>query len=269
MKNADFLYHSFQEKEAVLLNFIKKTAQQDYNNEDLKKVRVGIKKMRATFLLLTLTNKKFKEETHLKDLNILFKKAGKLRDNLISQQLLHKYWFSKQCTIQLEKSLKTQLKEDRKKLQRAAAGFKLQKLEKTSGKVKGLCTATPVSRLRAKARAFIAGKINLIRQATTQGLDIEGLHDVRRHLRIITSLAALFSEHGLPILTEKRLRSLKRLQGLLGEWHDLEMLADLALRIMTGLPENAIRAEWAYFHQKLQVENEQQMAMLKKEMRSV
>lgn len=264
MKSAEGLFAIFQERTCELGLIIRKVRQDDYIGKDLHALRVHIKKIRAILLLLELAEETgFDGKRRIRFIKPVFKKSGVIREFLISLDGLNKYWLSTQSERIFRQQTKTEIKKNKKALLKAARDFQPEKLKKLAEKVKDICARTTISSLRANARIFIAVKIKHIQQLVLHGPATEDLHPIRIHIRHISTLAVLFREMGLSIMPQVRLKQIKQIQRLLGNWHDHEELTRAVAHFSARVQEYGQQREWEVLSEKLKTENEAQIDALK------
>lgn len=201
---------------------LKKTKSR-FGVEDIHKLRVSVKKLRAFINLLEIaSNGNFDKSKNLKTIDKLFSKAGKLREIQVNILLIKNYHniIPKDFIKYLEKQEKVKSK----RLKKTLENFKKQKFKKECGEIETFIKSLPGNDISAKCEDFISLKINIIRELKDDFTSIENIHEIRKAIRSISSIVDLLIDLNSNEKLKQEQYNLKASQDLIGQWHDRVIL---------------------------------------------
>lgn len=200
-------------------------ARDHLTDEHIRRVRVGIKRLRSLLRLMAYIRPKlFNSRRHERATRRLFKRAGRVRDYQVSQDTLSKVPLPADLSKRYRKYLEKEEQKARKQLKRALKKFSEKKLKK-SGKLIGRLglTVSPL-KIEQRLRLFIdreAGAIEALQQVERS---TEHTHEMRKHLKSLIEIGTLLAQFTHDDGLEQLLTKAKRTQVQIGTWHDRVVL---------------------------------------------
>jgi CHAD domain-containing protein len=198
------------------------------DTEELHRVRVEIKKMKALFSLDEKKEKSKKFKTQFKPIKKVFSQAGKIRAAQVNLELLDRYGIvngeieKEQTGILIDQSEKffPKIKFYEKKLRKQFSFF--------SGKFYSI--ETPV------LKKIFEKELNKLEKSFAIQVSGDKLHECRKQLKRLTYANAVF---GKKLVKKIKLKTsyVKKLEETIGKWHDTETAIELIAKTATGKKE--------------------------------
>ncbi len=192
--------------------------------ETIHKLRLSIKRIRALFTFFQfLDNKSKKGQKPLKELKVVYKPAGKIRDVQVHIGLLDSY--EKRLEFEFVK-YRSYLKEIENQhhlnLKKSAKIFSVTPLEKLHKKTEHIIEKYSTAEIKENASKLLDKKFDIIENLNKIPTDKEkNLHEIRRILKEVRYLLNIFNGR---IPETKRIKvsltRLKQIEQTLGKWHD-------------------------------------------------
>lgn len=250
-----FYLHQVDTIEAIL-----RKSGHDFTAEDLHTLRVCIKKIKAVLSFLRFFDPDFNKDKYFKPYENLFRQAGEVREIQIQQALLRKY----ESNPLLAKYFEA-LSLDFSIHQAAFAKLIDRKLRK---KIK--TNAKKVEAFFPKAAQQLMTKYLLEEQASihklikADQLAKKDVHDLRKQIKDIYYLQKIFQPKN------KRLVIADDFQELLGQWHDLRVVAKDILKGAQNhkLQPDEIKALMA-LRKKILTSSDRQLAKIERTRKTV
>jgi CHAD domain-containing protein len=221
MKEAIKSYY-FSYKEVFDHNF--QLVLDNFNVEAIHKMRTSVKRIRALYILVEhMTDKKFRAKKQLKNIRILFKFGGRIREIQIERQLLASY------ELKLDNKYPEYNEYLLKRERREIAKF-LKNIPKNSDRETILnnekfvrtIDAFDEELIREKTRSFLDYKTRVIHNLINKPASNERIHSNRTHLKQIYYLYDILLEiSGREVLLGIENTRLREIEKYFGTWHDL------------------------------------------------
>jgi CHAD domain-containing protein len=220
-----YLYKYFKKKIHSILEILKKP-ESAHKKEEIHKLRVNIKKVRAIFhLLKVLSPKDF--EVHSNDVfTDIYNKAGKIRELQMNRNLFNQYNLIPSNTLPYLQYIKQKERKVIKVLKKNVVGFDHKELNKTSKKLNQLCTEASQKKVTKKFKEFINGEVQKITKLKANIDNPYKTHKLRKHLKSLDAIVTLLFHMEPNGSYKKILASVKQSGIVLGDWHDKEVLID-------------------------------------------
>ena len=229
----------FDERYWMFMFWFDKTAT-DFGKEDLHKLRVEIKKLRAflRFHELNLSGE-YNKKQHFKVLARLFKPGGALRETQMNRSILKRY--RTHHLPEYEAYLQKLEEKQTRKLKRAMRQFDLDELGQHNQGVAEILEGMTTDSVINGAKAFINSELEAIRALRNKLENDEDLHQVRTHTKALGYIAKLTNQLQPSEQLALLLSSAKTAEKLIGNWHDRLVLRDSLVRFVKKNPDSADR----------------------------
>ncbi|MBO0939122.1 CHAD domain-containing protein [Fibrella sp. HMF5335] len=190
-------------------------------DERIRRVRVGIKRLRSLFRLIELIRPhRFKSRRHERALRKLFKQAGRVRELQVSQDALPHLSVPADVKKQYRLFLAKREHKARKKLKKALGQFHKKDLKPAARLVRRLGKKTTPAKIDGRLRAFIDREALAIDALQRAERTPESTHQARKHLKALLEIGTLLIQHTPDDALAKVLTTAKQLQTQIGTWHD-------------------------------------------------
>ncbi|MBO0933151.1 CHAD domain-containing protein [Fibrella aquatilis] len=190
-------------------------------DEHIRRVRVGIKRLRSLYKLIAMIRPRaFKRRRHKQALRKLFKRAGQVRDIQVSQAALPRLSVPVEVKKAYRLFLEKRENKARKKLQKALVRFHKKALKPTTRLIRRLSKKTNPATIDRRLRAFIdqeAAAIYALQQAEPSP---ERVHEARKQLKSLVEVGTLLMQLTPDDALATVLTNAKQLQAQIGHWHD-------------------------------------------------
>ncbi len=194
--------------------------EEERDMEDVRLLRVVIKKIRALLALTEyMSEKKFRKKHHWDLLKPVFGRAGKLRNIHVNREksMQARPYCAKPYSMTLEEKEK---KAD-KKLNLKIDNFSFDRLEELNSKATAVMEGYSEEEILSATDKYIAHKLEKVKRLRNETGSDKKLIKIRKHLQAIAELLKLKQD----IKPDEEVKSLhqriKRINDLLGDWHDL------------------------------------------------
>lgn len=235
MSDSKTLAEIYTHENRAFLKFL--SASEDLGEEAIHKLRVKVKHLVSLFKFLEfLSDHAFDRKKHMRVISPVFKRAGKIRSATLNLSLLRPYR-SKAIL-----AFKKKLREDEKK---AESGF-LEKVrdfdEEKFEKLYRICLRhfkkQETGQVLRKSRRYIGRLISAIRMDMAEISDDEKLHDIRKKLKDIKTIASLLKDLSPGQEAEPPYKKLSELEEPIGKWHDTVSLMEEIGKFMADHKED-------------------------------
>ncbi|MBS3776944.1 MAG: CHAD domain-containing protein [Bacteroidales bacterium] len=211
------------------------------DEEAIHDLRVSIKKIRALFLFLKEAGfADIKSDyKYLGKLKEVFKKAGKLREFHIHKDLLEHY---RQRTGEnfpvLAEYIEAQEKEARQAWHDFMPGLKLRKLYHTADQLHKAIDGIPAKKLNSRLHDFVKSRVDECHGFMFEPHYENHLHQIRKYLKHIRFIIGqkIGNIHE-QFENEIDFRDTKKVEDILGEWHDRDEFRKLLEEFYSQLEE--------------------------------
>lgn len=217
------------------------TAGLPQSTEAVHDTRVCIKRIYAFLKVLGLDRKNKRIRKLLKRyINIIFKSAGKLRDDEIRLYLLKDYEnLLDQNYLKLEKKLNERIDKGQKNLRRILSVTNKEFLNLLLQEASNEITFLSEDILKEKISNYLDKAIRKTRKYR-QRIIPKILHEQRRLLKEIRFCLEM-TEDAIPVLSEgEQISSIKDMEDLLGSWHDYSILSKTVEKRMQKLKDTQV-----------------------------
>jgi CHAD domain-containing protein len=229
--------HSFEKK-------LRKTGH-SFSKKNIHKLRTEIKRLKALYRLIEQINpREFSSTKHYRQYKRLFKVAGKIREIQLNTKLLASYKLSPSASKAYINFIKKKEKAHYNKLKKLIKDFPVHKIKKSKKRINRLYKDSGKEKFNKKSHLFIIAECIKIRALRRQSVSVANLHETRKHLKSLGSVAELMYEMNSPKVKQQYIDKLKGTESLIGDWHDQIVLIDSLqsfLNNMNKLPETQVR----------------------------
>ncbi|MEZ0607498.1 CHAD domain-containing protein [Fibrella sp. WM1] len=213
--------HDFYKQRASSLIERIEDARDHLTDEHVRRIRVGIKRLRSLYRLMEFIRpKQFKSRRHERAFRKLFKRAGQLRDIQLSKASIDSIPLRGATAKRYARYLEKEEKKARKKLKKALKKFHKRDLKKAGKLIQRIgVTVSPV-KVDQRLRTYIdreAAAIEVLQQA---GQSTENTHQMRKHLKALIEVGTLLIQLAPDDALEQLLTKAKQTQQQVGLWHD-------------------------------------------------
>jgi len=191
-----------------------------HSADDIHKLRVDLKKIKALFYLFEIAEpKKFNADKHYAIFEHIFDQAGKIREAQMNQFCLDKYKLADSTVLPFKKFLNRKEKKSKRKFSNLIVEFNNKKINDVDHEVKKLCHNISNDKILKHSSVFISKKIKKIKNIP-EVPDNKTLHNVRKNLKSISAISSLlYSLDPSKKLAASQIR-IKKAETLIGDWHD-------------------------------------------------
>ena len=238
-KTVDKLFEKYVEK--FEKEFLRAINTED--EEAIHDLRVSIKKIRALFLFLKeagIADIK-SDYPYLRNLKEIFKKAGRLREIHIHKNLYEAYRErAGQDFPELEEHLRAMEEESRKAYHEYMPGIQFRKFYRAANSLQKEIQGIPPKKLNKKLYAFIRVRVEECHQYMFEEHYERHLHQIRKYLKHIRFIIGqqIGDVHKV-FEDELSFDDTKKVEDILGEWHDRDEFRRLLEEFRENLPEGS------------------------------
>lgn len=243
------------------------------DEEAIHDLRVSIKKIRALFLFLKEAGfADIKSDyKYLRKLKDVFKKAGKLREFHIHKDLLEQY---SQRIGENFPALAEYIEEQEKEAKQAwhdfMPGLKLRKLYKTADQLHQAIDGIPSKKLNSRLYNFVITRLDACQEFMLEPHYEIHLHQIRKYLKHIRFIIGqkIGNIHEL-FENEIDFRDTKKVEDMLGEWHDKDEFCKLLDKFYSQLDDtrqNEIFETYQAFKDKVEKDIREDVKKLRPEL---
>jgi CHAD domain-containing protein len=207
--------------------------------EAIHNMRLSIKRMRVVAALADrISNGKFNHKLQLKDINRLFKSAGRLRDIQVGILLLAGY--DKEKLVRVIDSFEIKELKQRRKYEDVLSGFDPRTLESFENELIRYTRNADEKLFMFVGLSMLTELEISIHQIYHASKDEKRLHSIRRRLKDINYLNNMYDE-ALPVAEQLNigLEKLRELGETAGLWHDALVLESILGKHIAKYPEES------------------------------
>ena len=220
MDTPNTLYRFYQQR-AQSLTERTHAAREHLTDERIRRLRVGIKRLRSLYRLIALVRpRKFKRRRHERALRKLFKRAGHVRDLQVNQAALPRLSVPAEVKKQYRLFLEKRENKARKKLQKALVRFHKKDLKPASTLIRRLSKKADPATIIRRLRVFIDREAAAIDALHQGGASPTRVHEARKHLKALLEVGTLLVQLTSDDSLAQILTTAKQLQAQIGHWHD-------------------------------------------------
>ena len=226
----------YDKRLTVFSCYLEKT-KQDFGVEDLHKLRVEIKKLRAWYRFLEDSPVvDFKKKKHFQLLAKIFKPGGFLRETQMNQSIIRRYrsYELPGYNDYLQRLNSKQSKKFRKSLGR----FDHETFNQNNSLLHAKLVLLDLTTVKNNAYAFINRELEVIRELRQKIENDKDLHQVRTHTKAMGYIAKFINELCPSDQVGSLLASAKKAEKLIGNWHDRVVLANSLRRFLKKNPKS-------------------------------
>ena len=219
--------------------WLEKTSR-DFGVEDLHKLRVEIKKLRAFLRFIEEEGDVgFDRAGHFKLLSTIFKPGGRLRETQMNQSLLKRH---RSANLPDFKSyLDRRHDKQASRLAASLSALDLTALQALDEKLMDRLQHVREDEAIHRARSFIRQELSRIRKLKHTMHDPHDLHQMRTHTKAMGYIVRLLVEIKPSQKLENMLLSAKSAESLIGNWHDRVVFRNTLIRFLAKNPESPDR----------------------------
>ena len=223
------------------------------NVKSVHKLRLSIKELNALFEILN-----FKEEIHgfKEELNLIdqiYSKSGQLRDNQVQLNILKGYKNVMRHEVDIvSEGLKKNHKTIKKALKIKVNRFNPFDLVLLNQRIDSIIESMNESLVDSVLQEKVNDIVNQINQIIQSSCEDKDLHQIRIKLKELLYLLSILKKRNnkKPRIYSLRVIKLKKIQKLLGHWHDLKVLLERVklLNLSTNLLIESIDKDKSIIH---------------------
>lgn len=230
-----------------------------FKKDDIHRLRVDIKKLKALYRLLELLlPKQYRAKEQIAPLKKIFKRAGDIREAQINLAGIKQFILPGTIVTHYSFFLKEQEKEARRQLKKNIKHFKEKSLDNT--RLSNLYKQLTFH----KIEHILYTESGNIQKLSHGRLTVARLHEIRKRLKSLAEIIKLvqcvrpdFLPNTLPVM-------LKQTETLIGQWHDRIMLIQsLTNYMLRHKPSVADRTAIRKVILAIRTQNENQLKFLK------
>ncbi len=218
-------YHKKIEK-SFIKNYHK--TKKSYSVEGIHKMRLSIKRLRAFLKILGNFDKQSGSKKFLKNINLLFKHSGELRDLQVQSALLEHY--RNEAGADFDSYLdqiNSKKKNAGKTLKKSFKKIEVHEIAKIGKNIEQSLSGFQHKNFNEEYSLLAEKKLTEIRDLIVAINDDSVLHLVRRRMKEILFMQEIVtSEENIRLLDDETLQFLSDMEIKLGEWHDSKVLLD-------------------------------------------
>lgn len=250
------------------INLVLQKVIPDFAPDDIHDFRVEVKKLKALLKLFSSASENPSIFLFPKRLNKVYKTLGHLREWQIQKQKIDRSRSEKNYPGHLPYLNKIDVKTELYKLKAVDLIWDLPSFVQNKEQIKNCC---PDKGLTATISAFFHSKMEIIHNMLLSGKrDDESMHEMRKLLKDVQYVLSEAEKKGEPVEGFSRLKTIQKVSGQLGEFHDLYVALALLDRELEDLHNNGkekdqlqpIQQDWRSEKEKLR----QQVMQLLQEM---
>lgn len=255
-----------RQSEQFMLNF--GIARGSYNADAIHDMRVAVKRTRAVYQLLEqLFPEDFDAITEEGLIRDLFRISGRIRDAQVQQQLLDSYAASLGTTfLEYTRYLQSGEKRAIRKFNKFLTSFDADSfLKQKQEKVSELISVASNDQIRHWIIRLTDALMKSAGEMRGGQKQDEHLHEIRRRLKQCQYLLTVFDQNDADYARlSKTMKSLDKVNDLLGDWHDVFVAVEMLDRFMIKYSERELSGENRYLllHEKLDEKRERLQAKI-------
>lgn len=220
MDTPNTLYAFYQQRAQSLIERTN-AAREHLTDERIRRVRVGIKRLRALFQLMQLIRPRlFQSRRHERVVRKLFKRAGRVRDCQVSQDALPQMAVPAEVKKQYRHFLEVRERKARKKLKKALKRFQKKDLKPAAKLIRRIGRQVSPTKIDGRLRTFIDLEATAIETLQALAQSSATTHEIRKHLKSLIDVGTLLMQLTTDDELARMLTRAKQVQTQLGNWHD-------------------------------------------------
>ncbi len=224
----------------------------------IHRLRVSIKKIRALIRFLDAVEPRKARSLHRYFFKTLFRKAGALREIQMNKLLLERFKQKRSAFSSYELFLINEKKRADFVFLKTLLDFDLQKVKDHKNQFKKALSSLKKNKIRKNVNAFLAKRIRKVKKILGGPQYQDGLHLIRKHLKVLEAVLALSCEITKEAELKKLLVPVRQINIRLGKLHDKQILSsDIEHFLATSVVK---RPSDLHFLQSLLIGIRQQMA---------
>lgn len=196
-------------------------ADQQLSDEHVRRVRVGLKRWRTLYQVITALEPHHVESGKVeRSVRRLFKRAGALRDCQLNRQLLSGLSLPDRLEKKIQHFLKKREKKARKRLKKAIRSVRFNRIRKISRRIRQLTPAIAPARICQQLGHLLDREAGAIEALPLLDASPEQLHSVRKHLKSLIEIGNVMRSITPDQSLTRLIQRAKNAQRRLGDWHD-------------------------------------------------
>ena len=234
--NTTLLSAYFEKRIRTFFNHFENT-KEHFGIEDLHRMRVEVKKLRAFFRMLELaTDHSYRKKSHFKLLAKIFQPGGRLRETQINLALIEKYT-SYQLPYYKVYLIEREAKQT-EKLKTALDNFNRTELKNLNAQMFLILEEIELLIFAEKVHDFVLQELNTIKSLRPDISNNKILHKIRMHLKAMGYMTKLLNDLRPDELLVALHAATKPTETLIGNWHDRVVLSSSLERFMRRNKDN-------------------------------
>lgn len=191
------------------------------SNEHVRRVRVGIKRWRTLYRLITaLLPHRVRSRKVECSVRRLFKQAGALRECQLNRQLLAGLSLPATLEKSVQHFLKKREKKAQRRLKKVIKSVRSKQVRKISRRIRQLIPAIAPAQISRQLSCFLDHEVRAIDALMQPEVSLEQLHTIRRHLKSLIEIGNVMSSITPDTSLARLMQRAKNGQRRLGDWHD-------------------------------------------------
>ncbi len=240
MKNKEigqYLFLSYRKRSAsFVMNLYKSSLTAD--SKDIHRARLDAKRLFAILELLEIIEKgEFSFNKARKVFRPVYQQAGNLREIQVNFLLISQYEKPEERFPSLMQWLSQNEKKAIRKMVRMVHHLDHSAIASIEEEIGTICESTSAYHLNSKTRHFYRKKFQHIDNLIRSSLSMKELHQVRKNLKAVSTIATLVYPMKPEKCLEKLVGALNRTEMIIGDWHDLTVLKATISEFLEKRPE--------------------------------
>ena len=220
MDTPNTLYAFYQQRAQSLMERTD-AAEQHPTDERIRRVRVGIKRLRSLYRLMQLIRPRlFQSRRHERAVRKLFKRAGRVRDCQVSQNALPQMAMPAEVKKQYQRFLEVREHKARKKLKKTLKRFRKKDLKPAAKLIRRIGRQVSPTKIDGRLRTFMDREATAIETLQALAQSSATTHEMRKHLKSLIDVGTLLMQLTTDDDLARMLTKAKQVQTQLGNWHD-------------------------------------------------
>ncbi len=190
-------------------------------DERIRRVRVGIKRLRSLYRLMQLIHPLlFRSGRHERVVRKLFKRAGQVREYQVSRDALPQMAVPAEVQKQYRHFLERREHKARRKLKKALRKFRGKDLKSAAKLIRRLGRKISPAKIDQRLRTFTDREATAIETLQALKQSSATTHEMRKHLKSLIDVGTLLMQLTTDDELARLLTRAKQVQTQLGNWHD-------------------------------------------------
>lgn len=192
-----------------------------YTNEHVHRVRIGIKRWRTLYGLVTvLLPHRVRNRQVEHSIRRLFKRAGALRDYQLNRQLVAGLSLPATLEKNVQHFLKKREKKARRQFEKAVNSVQPKRVRKLNRRIRQRTLAVDPAQISQQLSLSLDHAVCAIESLMQSDVSSEQLHTIRKRLKSVIEIGNVMNSMTPDTSLARLMQQAKNGQRRLGDWHD-------------------------------------------------